>query len=153
MRLKRSFARLLLLAPVIGLAACAHQASPLPIAFPAEAPLPPSPAQEFAARSLSPVVPATLKDQAHRYILGQLKNPIGAKFKHDFVTSGKRSLAVCGLVAEQRVASVYGAYRPYYVESIGGIVTGGAVGPFGTDVRFATVCGNGDSPDPAHFAF
>jgi hypothetical protein len=156
MNVYRSLLVLGILGPVLGVAGCAsQQATPLPVAFPPEAALPtvPDAAHEFAARSLERPVPVALRDQAHAYIRSLLKQPEAARFKHEYATSGKKSLAVCGLVAEVNGYGQHGDYQAYYVESVGGVVTRGAIGPFGADVRFANVCGSGGSPDPAHFAF
>jgi hypothetical protein len=156
MNVSRSLSVLTILGPILGVVGCSsQQAAPLPVAFPPEAALPtvPDSAREFAARSLERPVPVALRDQAHAYIRGLLKQPAAVKFKHEYATSGTKSLAVCGLVAELNASGEHGDYQAYYVESINGVVTSGAIGPFGADVRFANVCGSGGNPDPAHFAF
>jgi hypothetical protein len=156
MNVSRSLSVLAILGPMLAVAGCSsQQAAPLPVAFPPEAALPmvPDAAHEFAARSLERPVPVALRDQAHAYIRGLMRRPLAAKFKHEYATSGKKSLAVCGLVTELNGSGEHGDYQAYYVESVGGVVIGGAIGPFGADVRFANVCGSGGSPDPSHFAF
>jgi hypothetical protein len=156
MNVSRSLSVLMILGPMLGVMSCARQqAAPLPVAFPPEVALAtvPDAAHEFAARAVERSVPVALRDQAHAYIRSLLKHPTDARFKHEYATSGKKSLAVCGLVTELNGSGEHGDYQAYYVESVGGVVTSGAIGPFGADVRFANVCGSGGSPDPAHFAF